>query len=299
MIDTILSIFWYYTLYLVLKHVVLILYFFYRHYIRPSKDLKSRYGLNSWVLVTGATDGIGKGLALSFAKLGFNIVLVSRTKSKLDAVADEIKKATEFTVEIKCIEFDFTKRYTLEQYKESFQELYNYDLSILINNVGWTEIKLFEVHTGQAIQDHINVNVVPQAILTAMFLKQLASRSGKKSAIINLSSFASMVQTKKFITYNAVKTFNNTHSKLVHYELGHSIDSISIKPMWVETPLSKTKENWINCISVDTLCEAILKQMGYDIETFGAARHEWQANLLLRLPNFLLKFRGMRSNFTY
>lgn len=299
MFDTILSIFWYYTLYLILKHVVLILYFFYRHYIRPSYDLKSRYGLNSWVLVTGATDGIGKGLALSFAKLGFNIILVSRTKSKLDAVAEEIKKSTDFSVEVKCIEFDFTKRYTLKDYNESFQEVFNLDLSVLINNVGWTELKTYDEHSGQSIQDHINVNVVPQAILTSMFLKQLAGRSGKKSAIINLSSFASMCQTRKFITYNAVKTFNNTHSKLVHYELGHCIDSISIKPMWVETPLSKTKENWLNCISVDTLCEAILKQIGHDIETFGAARHEWQANLFLRVPNILLKFRGMRSNFTY
>ena len=164
MFDTILSIFWYYTLYLILKHVVLILYFFYRHYIRPSYDLKSRYGLNSWVLVTGATDGIGKGLALSFAKLGFNIILVSRTKSKLDAVAEEIKKSTDFSVEVKCIEFDFTKRYTLKDYNENFQEVFNLDLSVLINNVGWTELKTYDEHSGQSIQDHINVNDYMKAI---------------------------------------------------------------------------------------------------------------------------------------
>jgi 17beta-estradiol 17-dehydrogenase / very-long-chain 3-oxoacyl-CoA reductase len=50
--------------------------------IRPSKNLLSRYG-KSYAVITGSTSGIGYGFALELAKRGFNIILVSRTESKL------------------------------------------------------------------------------------------------------------------------------------------------------------------------------------------------------------------------
>lgn len=43
-------------------------------------------------VVTGATDGIGKEFALQLAKKKFNVLLISRTQSKLDAAAKEISK---------------------------------------------------------------------------------------------------------------------------------------------------------------------------------------------------------------
>ena len=43
-----------------------------------------------WVVITGATDGIGKEFAVQLAKKGFNILLVSRSKDKLDSAASEI-----------------------------------------------------------------------------------------------------------------------------------------------------------------------------------------------------------------
>jgi 17beta-estradiol 17-dehydrogenase / very-long-chain 3-oxoacyl-CoA reductase len=43
-----------------------------------------------FVVVTGATDGIGKEFALQLGKAGFNIILASRTQEKLTAVASEI-----------------------------------------------------------------------------------------------------------------------------------------------------------------------------------------------------------------
>jgi 17beta-estradiol 17-dehydrogenase / very-long-chain 3-oxoacyl-CoA reductase len=45
------------------------------------------------LVVTGATDGIGKEFALQLAKKKFNVLLISRTASKLDALAQEICKS--------------------------------------------------------------------------------------------------------------------------------------------------------------------------------------------------------------
>uniref|UniRef100_A0A6P7GYR5 Very-long-chain 3-oxoacyl-CoA reductase-like n=1 Tax=Diabrotica virgifera virgifera TaxID=50390 RepID=A0A6P7GYR5_DIAVI len=45
-----------------------------------------------WAVITGATDGIGKAFAEVLAKKGLNIVLISRTQSKLEDVAKELGK---------------------------------------------------------------------------------------------------------------------------------------------------------------------------------------------------------------
>lgn len=51
-----------------------------------------------FIVVTGATDGIGKSYAKQLAKQGVNIILVSRTQAKLEAVAAEIGKQFRETV---------------------------------------------------------------------------------------------------------------------------------------------------------------------------------------------------------
>jgi 17beta-estradiol 17-dehydrogenase / very-long-chain 3-oxoacyl-CoA reductase len=53
------------------------------HFMTIRHDLLNRYGKGSWVVITGASDGIGKQYAIEMANIGFNIVLVSRTLSKL------------------------------------------------------------------------------------------------------------------------------------------------------------------------------------------------------------------------
>ena len=50
-----------------------------------------RYGKDSWAVVTGCTDGIGKALVLELASRGFNIVLISRNSEKLATVAKMIQ----------------------------------------------------------------------------------------------------------------------------------------------------------------------------------------------------------------
>lgn len=65
----------------------------------------NKYGKDSWVVVTGATDGIGKQLCFDFAEKGFKIVLVSRSLEKLKKVAAEVE--SKHKVQTKTIVFDF------------------------------------------------------------------------------------------------------------------------------------------------------------------------------------------------
>ena len=58
-----------------------------------TKMTLERYGRGSWAIVTGATDGIGKASAIHLANEGFNVVLMSRTQSKLESVAKEVEES--------------------------------------------------------------------------------------------------------------------------------------------------------------------------------------------------------------
>ena len=62
---------------------------FYRAFF-GTKATMERYGYDSWAVVTGSTDGIGKECAKHLARQGFNIVLVSRNLQKLNATASDI-----------------------------------------------------------------------------------------------------------------------------------------------------------------------------------------------------------------
>ena len=70
---------------LLAKKILTLLYSIYRVTLRPRKNFQKRYGRNTWALITGSSDGIGKGVAVALARQGFNLVLSARTESKLEA----------------------------------------------------------------------------------------------------------------------------------------------------------------------------------------------------------------------
>ena len=83
----------------------------------PRKDLKARYG-GGWALVTGASDGLGKGYCFELARNGFHIILLARNQAKLDKVAAEIREQYP-GIKTEVVVFDFA---TLDK-EESIIEL--------------------------------------------------------------------------------------------------------------------------------------------------------------------------------
>ena len=284
--------FWYYALFLVLQRIYFIIDSLYRHFFRLGLNLEERFGKDSWALVTGGSDGIGKGFAMGFAQKGFNIIIVGRNPKKLKEVEEEIKKSTDKPIKTMSVVFDFCEKTSIADYKEMYNSVKNLDVSVVVNNIGWTNTKFFTEHTGEAIQNHISLNVIPQGLLSVMYVKDFKKRAqkGKRSCFINLSSFGGMFVFPKFITYNAVKSYNNVLSKLVHFECNDFVDSLSLKPMWVATPLTQMKEgDNYNIISVEKLVSSTLKQVGFEYETYGAFKHELHASIFLSKFSLIMK----------
>ncbi len=158
--------------------------------------------------MTGAGDGIGKSYCEQLAKRGLNIVLVSRTLSKLETVAKEIE--TNYNVETKIIVVDFTKEEGIyEKIEESIEGL---EIGILVNNVGMIQEvpDYFITFSRQFFKDLINCNVMSMINMTRIVLPQMVDR--KKGLIINIGSMASIVPAPLLNVYAASKAFVNKFS---------------------------------------------------------------------------------------
>ncbi len=73
-------------------------------------------------MVTGSTDGIGKEFAKNLAKLKFNLVLVSRTMSKLEAVKKEIEDEHKVKVEIYALDFSRASNADMNDLKDFIKD---------------------------------------------------------------------------------------------------------------------------------------------------------------------------------
>ena len=180
------------------------------------------------MVVTGASDGIGKEFAIQLAKHGFNIVLVSRTQSKLDIVASEIKTRYP-SVKTKCVTVDFaqplSQSYNGDEdgghgaYVELESALAGLEVAILINNVGRSHsIPVPFVETpAREIQDIVNINCGATLQVTQMIARRMVAR--RRGLIVTMASFGGVVPTPLLATYSGSKAFLQHWSSALAAEL--------------------------------------------------------------------------------
>ena len=267
------------------------LYVYYRKFLRKPYNLLERYGKDSYVLVTGATDGIGKEFCNQFAKLGFNLILVSRNEEKLKKVSSEFQSKYP-NIKTEIIEFDFTKKTSIEDYNESFknEKIQNLDISVLINNIGISQRIPFSQYTIEQISNTINVNIKSQSFLTHIFLNKFLSRKNK-CAIISMSSYSANLPLVNSSMYCSSKIFDDYLLRSIAYEnKGSNIDFISVKPQYVDTPSRKSHSKEFKPISSEDCVLGVLQDLGYDYVTNGHYSHCFKSIIFDYVPIFIQNF---------
>lgn len=284
-----------FTIFQYIVYLIFVYYFYrairfiYSNFFRKKLNFKLTYGENSWALITGATDGLGKEYAIQLGKEGFNLILVSRSEAKLHKVATEIKPLIRSDLHIHTIPFDFSLKTTPNDYLETFGKITEkYDVSILVNNVGTNVEGRF---TKLSIEEHfrfINVNVAPQTILTKIFCDYLSKRKFR-SAVVDLSSFLSFYPVPGVAMYCATKSFNFYLTRALAEEFAnYNIDFLCVKPLFADTPLSKMKANGIITITSEQSVTGALNDLGFEKETYGHWIHKIQAFLIGFIPKWLI-----------
>ena len=129
----------------------------------------------NWAVVTGGTDGIGLAYCRQLAQKGYPLLIISRSKDKLDKVKAEIESSTPQCPEVRVLPFDFSinNESHYEQVQTALDALAPGRVDVLVNNVGvsFATADYFTVisnNNPQLLAQMIHVNVVSTVKMTKM-----------------------------------------------------------------------------------------------------------------------------------
>lgn len=176
-----------------------------------------------YTLITGASTGFGRALALQCAARKQNLVLVSLPCKELYSLGNFIQK--NFSVNVYCFEKDLSQ-------EQSCNELFNeikscgLQINILINNAGLGGTNYFEERELSFYQKQLQVNVLAPTCITYLFLEELKKNS--PSHVLNVSSLACFFCVPKKQVYGGSKSYLLSFSRSLGYELKKFNVSVSV-----------------------------------------------------------------------
>lgn len=145
-------------------------------------------------LITGASSGIGKSIAIYLSELGYEIIAVGKDKNRLNKLKEEYG--------FKTIEIDLNKEENcIKLYELSKDE----NIDILVNNAGFGAFGEFNFISLEKELDMINVNIKAVHILTKLFLKDFIKKD--KGYILNVASIAAFQAGPLMATYYSTKAY--------------------------------------------------------------------------------------------
>jgi 3-hydroxybutyrate dehydrogenase len=156
---------------------------------------------NRLALITGGGRGIGRAIALAFAREGANVAVAARTSDQVNRVANEI--ASECRVQTLAIECDVASAESVNRAFERANEKFGRGPDILVNNAGIVETAPF-VKTDEAMwQRHLAVNLTGTFHCTRAALPVMLERGWGR--IINVASIAGKTGAPYISAYAASK----------------------------------------------------------------------------------------------
>ena len=170
------------------------------------------------VLVTGASSGIGKSMAIYLSKLGYDLILVARSRDKLEELASSLP--TDCLV--KCV--DLSRK---EAVDKLIDELKDINVDILINNAGFGIFGEYLSLDDRRIEELINLNIIALEKLTRYYLRIMKERNS--GYILNVASSASFMPGGPLMAnYYASKAYVRSLSEALNYELEKSNTKVKV-----------------------------------------------------------------------
>jgi uncharacterized protein len=167
-------------------------------------------------LITGASNGIGLELAKIHASKGDHLVLVARSKDKLEQLKVELEN--EYKIKVYTISKDLSlPQAALEVYKETTQQKIAIDY--LINNAGFGDFGMFTDSEWVKQEQMISLNITTLTHLTKLYLNDMIANCGGK--IMNVASTAAFQPGPTMAVYYATKAYVLHFSEAINNELSN------------------------------------------------------------------------------
>jgi uncharacterized protein len=163
--------------------------------------MSQKDAISKTALITGASKGLGRELAILCAKKGFDLYLVALPHSNLPYLADQI--SYHYKVKTEAIEMDLTDEEQVYHLAHTVNK--NGSLELLINNAGAGGTAEYDTSPLSYLENLIKLNVRTAAVLTRLVMPAL--KKAKTSHVLNISSMAAFSPIGYKTVYPASKAF--------------------------------------------------------------------------------------------
>lgn len=168
--------------------------------------------MDEWVLITGASSGIGRELARVFAAHGFSLVLLARDEARLKELAAECERSP--GVKARVLARDLAPPNAAD---EVFEALRDTPVGILVNNAGFGFYGYFAESDLRVQTDLMQVNMIALVQLTHRFVQPMIAR--RRGRVLNVASVAAFLPGPTVNLYYASKAFVFSFSYALAEEL--------------------------------------------------------------------------------
>ena len=179
--------------------------------------------MKKWVLITGASQGIGYEFTKLFAADGWQLVLVARDAARLTEVADELRARHGVTV--KVLAKDLSRATSSQEIFDALQRE-QIAVSILVNNAGFGFQGAFAELDWQRHHELVQVNITALTQLTHLFLPAMLAR--REGRILNVASIVAFLPGPFLAMYYASKAFVYSFSCALAEEVAGSGVTVTV-----------------------------------------------------------------------
>ncbi len=187
-------------------------------------------------LITGASSGIGREIALYLSDLGYDIIVVARNERALRDIQREIK------TKVEVVAMDLTDRENAWKLHEMYKDE---PIEVLVNNAGFGVHGLVTETNLEKDLELIDLNITALHILTKLFLSDMKKRN--LGYILNVSSIAGFMAGPLMAEYYASKNFVLSYTKAIYTELKKEGSEVHISALCP----GPTKTNFNKVANVD------------------------------------------------
>lgn len=259
----------------------------YARLFRPGKNLLKA---GKWAVVTGATDGIGLGMAEEFMRQGLCVLIISRTQQKLDQKAAELKD--KYKIDVKTLAVDYSAFDEIQR-RRANDVLQGLDadggIAVLVNNVGvsYPYTRYFTELNDESVTQLMSMNVDSTTWMTRLALPFMVNK--KKGYIVNIGSAAGVSTSPLLAQYGAAKSYIAMFSRALNYEFKDKGVHVQCQvPMFVATKLAKIKKASLFVPNPESYAKSAVSAIGYETVVSPYWSHAMQIWALTTFPEWMI-----------
>jgi short-subunit dehydrogenase len=184
-----------------------------------------------YAVITGASKGIGKSIAIALAKRGYHLLLIARSGDELNRLSQEI--GIQFNVEVNTLAIDLAQPEAAKKVSEWINQQ-QYRIAVLVNNAGYGLWGAFAALNLEEQMQMCQLNMDTVVRLSYLLLPLLSKE--KQAYILNVSSTAAYQAVPTLAVYSATKAFVLSFTRALRFELKNTPVSVTcLSPGPVDT----------------------------------------------------------------